>query len=87
MTNLILITRRNCEACSIMLHNVADVLDETNTEVTLRVRHSESLNVDTLIELNIKNFPTILIKQDGKEVGRLEGTYPVDYIKEIINKL
>jgi Thioredoxin. len=87
MTNLILITRRNCEACSIMLHNVADVLDETNTEVTLRVRHSESLNVDTLIELNIKNFPTILIKQDGKEVGRIEGTYPVDYIKEIINKL
>lgn len=87
MTNLILITRRNCEACSIMLYNVADVLDETNTEVTLRVRHSESLNVDTLIELNIKNFPTILIKQDGKEVGRLEGTYPVDYIKEIINKL
>lgn len=87
MTNLIFITRRNCEACSIMLHNVADVLDETNTEVTLRVRHSESLNVDTLIELNIKNFPTILIKQDGKEVGRLEGTYPVDYIKEIINKL
>lgn len=87
MTNLILITRRNCEACSIMLHNVADVLDETNTEVTLRVRHSESLNVDTLIELNIKNFPTILIKQNGKEVGRLEGTYPVDYIKEIINKL
>lgn len=87
MTNLILITRRNCEACSIMLHNVADVLDETNTEVTLRVRHSESLNVDTLTELNIKNFPTILIKQDGKEVGRLEGTYPVDYIKEIINKL
>lgn len=87
MTNLILITRRNCEACSIMLHNVADILDETNTEVTLRVRHSESLNVDTLIELNIKNFPTILIKQDGKEVGRLEGTYPVDYIKEIINKL
>lgn len=87
MTNLILITRRNCEACSIMLHNVADVLDETNTEVTLRVRHSESLNVDTLIELNIKNFPTILIKQDGKEVSRLEGTYPVDYIKEIINKL
>lgn len=87
MTNLILITRRNCEACSIMLHNVADVLDETNTEVTLRVRHSESLDVDTLTELNIKNFPTILIKQDGKEVGRLEGTYPVDYIKEIINKL
>lgn len=87
MTNLILITRRNCEACSIMLHNVADVLDETDTEVTLRVRHSESLDVDTLTELNIKNFPTILIKQDGKEVGRLEGTYPVDYIKEIINKL
>ena len=87
MTNLILITRRNCEACNIMLHNVADVLYETNTEVTLRVRHSESLSIDTLTELNIKNFPTILIKEDGKEVGRLEGTYPVDYIKEVINKL
>lgn len=86
MNNLILITRRNCEACTIMLHNLADALDEVVNEVTLRVRHVESISTDTLSELNIKAYPTLLIKKEGKEIARLEGTFPKDYLIDVISK-
>lgn len=87
MNKIELITRRNCEACTIMLHNIADVLDETNIELTVKVVPISAININILPELNIKAYPTLIIKKDGKEVARLEGTFPKDYLIEVINKL
>lgn len=87
MSKIELITKRNCEACTIMLHNIADILDEMNTELSVKVIPISTININILSELNIKAYPTLLIKKDGKEVARLEGTFPKEYLIEVINKI
>lgn len=87
MSKIELITKRNCEACTIMLHNIADVLDEVNTEITIKVVPVSTINIDVLSELNIKAYPTLIIKKDNKEIARLEGTFPKEYLIEVINKI
>lgn len=87
MNNIEIIIRRNCEACLIMMHNMADVLDEVNTEISVKVIVVSSVNIDMLSELNIKSYPTLIIKRDNKEIGRLEGTFSKEYLIEVINKI
>lgn len=87
MSKIELITRRNCEACTIMLHNIADALDETTNDITLKVIHAESLSDKEIIDMNIKRFPTTIIKENNVEVARLEGTYTESYLIDVINKI
>ena len=44
---------------------------------------------DILLEavLDVKVYPTIVILDNFKEIATLEGTYPKEYIKNILNKL
>lgn len=87
MSKIELITRRNCEACTIMLHNIVEVLDEINTEITIKVVPVSTININVLPELNIKAYPTLIIKKEGKEIARLEGTFSKEYLIEVINKI
>lgn len=87
MNKIELITRRNCEACNIMLHNLADILDESNAEITIKIIPVSTININILPELNIRAYPTLLIKKEGKEIARLEGTFSKEYLIEIINKI
>lgn len=87
MSKIELITRRNCEACTVMLHNLADVLNEVNAEITIKVVPVSTININILPELNIKAYPTLIIKKEDKEVARLEGTFPKKYLIEVINKI
>lgn len=87
MSKIELITKRNCEACSIMLHNIADVLDEVTNEITFRVIHIESLSVDEIESIGVSKFPTVIIKEHEKEVARIEGTYSKEYLMDVINKI
>lgn len=87
MSKIEFITRRNCEACTIMLHNIADALDELNAEITIKVIPVSTININVLPELNIKAYPTLIIKKEGKEIARLEGTFSKEYLIEVINKI
>ena len=57
--------------------------------VTLNIRNT---SLDDILRKEINKFPTtVIIKIDNdynrKELARLEGSFPSDYIKDIINKL
>jgi thioredoxin 1 len=43
-------------------------------------------NRDTVMELGIRNIPTLLLLKDGEEVGRLVGSVSKDKIVELINE-
>lgn len=82
-------TRDSCDACKIAIKNITDAINEANCDITLNIRNT---NLDDILRKEITKFPTTVItKVDNdykrKELARLEGSFPSDYIKDIINKL
>lgn len=82
-------TRDGCDACKIAIKNITDAINEANCDITLNIRNT---SFDDILNKEINNFPTtVIIKIDNnynrKELARLEGSFPSDYIKDIINKL
>lgn len=82
-------TRDGCDACKIAIKNITDAINETNCDITLNIRNT---NLDDILRKEITKFPTTVItKVDNdykrKELARLEGSFPSDYIKELIDKL
>lgn len=87
-------TRDGCDACKIAIKNITDAINEANCDITLNIRNT---NLDDILRKEITKFPTtvfptiVITKVDNdykrKELARLEGSFPSDYIKDIINKL
>lgn len=82
-------TRNGCDACKIAIKNITDAINEANCDIILNIRNT---NLDDILRKEITKFPTTVItKVDNdykrKELARLEGSFPNDYIKDIINKL
>jgi hypothetical protein len=80
-------TRDGCDACKIAIKNITDAINEANCDITLNIRNT---NLDDILRKEITKFPTTVItKVDNdykrKELARLEGSFPSDYIKDIIN--
>lgn len=82
-------TRDGCDACKIAIKNITDAINEANYDITLNIRNT---NLDDILRKEITKFPTTVItKVDNdykrKELARLEGSFPSDYIKELIETL
>lgn len=82
-------TKDGCDACKITIKNITEVINEANCDITLNICNT---NLDDILRKEITKFPTIVItKVDNdykrKELARLEGSFPSDYIKDIISKL
>lgn len=75
-----------CDACKIAIKNITEVINEVNCDITLNIRNT---NLNDILRKEINKFPTIVIINinNRKELARLEGSFPSDYIKDIINKL
>lgn len=81
--------RNGCDACKIAIKNITEAINEANCDITLNIRNT---SLDDILRKEINKFPTtVIIKVDNdynrKELARLEGSFPSDYIKDIINKL
>jgi hypothetical protein len=82
-------TRDGCDACKIAIKNITDAINEANCDITLNIHNT---NLDDILRKEITKFPTTVITKvdndyNRKELARLEGSFPNDYIKDIINKL
>lgn len=75
-----------CDACKIAIKNITEAINEANCDITLNIRNT---NLNDILRKEINKFPTIIIINinNRKELARLEGSFPSDYIKDIINKL
>ena len=79
-------TRDGCDACKIAIKNITDAVNEASCDVTLNIRKISE------VATSIKKFPTTIIYKETlshelKELARLEGSFPSEYIKDIIDKL
>ena len=74
-------TRDGCDACKIAIKNITDAINEANCDITLNIRNT---NLDDILRKEITKVDN---DYKRKELARLEGSFPSDYIKDIINKL
>lgn len=79
-------TRDGCDACKIAIKNITDAINEASCNITLNIRKISE------VATSIKKFPTTIIYKETlshelKELVRLEGSFPSEYIEDIIDKL
>lgn len=79
-------TRDGCDACKIAIKNITDAINEASCDITLNIKKISE------VATSIKKFPTIIIYKETlshelKELARLEGSFPSEYIEDIIDKL
>ena len=94
MIKIVLIIKEDCPACSIVKRVITQAINKIDCEITLKIINSSNVNVNSY---KVKVFPTtIFYKNVGsdvnedylfKEIARLEGSFPIDYLNKIIDKL
>lgn len=78
---------RNCTACGVMSNIILNAVNESGIDVNIKFRNSENYTKEQLDNLNINSYPTTIIKENDKEVARLVGTYPVEYVIGVLEKV
>lgn len=80
--------KSECDACKIAIKSITNAVNEASCDITLNIRKISEVAVAT----SIKKFPTTIIYKETlshelKELARLEGSFPSEYIEDIIDKL
>jgi len=80
--------KSECDACKIAVKSITNAVNEVSCDITLNIRKISEVAVAT----SIKKFPTTIIYKETlshelKELARLEGSFPSEYIEDIIDKL
>lgn len=80
--------KSECDACKIAVKSITNAVNEASCDITLNIRKISEVAVAT----SIKKFPTTIIYKETlshelKELARLEGSFPSEYIEDIIDKL
>lgn len=75
-----------CIACKVMQDIILNIVNNINKDLVLKIRNADNYTKEQLSNLNISSYPTTIIKEHDKEIARLVGTYPLDYVKNVINK-
>ena len=94
MIKIVLIIKEDCPACSIVKRVITQAINKIDCEITLKIINSSNVNINSY---KVKVFPTtIFYKNVGsgvnesylfKEIARLEGSFPIDYLNKVIDKL
>ena len=94
MIKIVLIIKEDCPACSIVKKVITQVINKIDCEITLKIINSSNVNINSY---KVKVFPTtIFYKNVGtdvsecylfEEITRLEGSFPIDYLNKVIDKL
>lgn len=94
MIKIVLIIKEDCPACSIVKRVITEAINKIDCEVTFKIVNGSNLNINSY---KVKVFPTtIFYKNIGsdinegylfKEIARLEGSFPIDYLNKVIDKL
>ena len=100
MIKIVLIVKENCVACDIVKKVILDATEQIDTDVIIKVVKN---NDDDIVTHGVKVFPTTVFYKYDKtchtynrstvagqgwlEISRLEGSFPIDYLNRVIDKL
>lgn len=85
MIKIVLIVKENCVACDIVKRVITQAINKAETDISLKTIMSNPVDDDYYM---IKKYPTTLfLDKSGMCLARLEGSFPIDYLNRVINKL
>ena len=85
MIKIVLIVKENCVACDIVKRVITQAVNKAETDISLRTIMSNPVDDDHYM---IKKYPTTLfLDKSGMCLARLEGSFPIDYLNRVINKI
>lgn len=87
MIKILFYTKEDCDACRIMNNILLNSINDVSEEISFKKITKKKYDSYEFPKREIKVFPTVIILDDFKEIAKLEGTYPEDYIIKIIDKL
>ena len=85
MIKIVLIVKENCVACDIVRRVITQAINKAETDISLKTIMSNPVDDDYYM---IKKYPTTLfLDKSGMCLARLEGSFPIDYLNRVINKI
>ena len=100
MVKIVIVTRNDCIACDVVKKVILDATEKIDTDVIIKVVKN---NDDDIVTHGVKVFPTTVFYKYDKtchtynrctvagqgwlEIARLEGSFPIDYLNKVIDKL
>ena len=85
MIKIVLIVKENCVACDIVRRVITQAINKAETNISLRTIMSNPVDDNYYM---IKKYPTTLfLDKSGMCLARLEGSFPIDYLNKVINKI
>lgn len=94
MIKIVLIIKEDCPACSIVKKVITEAINKIDCDITFKIINGSNININCY---NVKVFPTTIFYRDVNivkmgppvynEIARLEGSFPIDYLNKVIDKL
>ncbi len=95
MVKIVLLIKEDCPACTIVKKVITQAINNINCDITFRVLSNKGFRAESY---NVKVFPTTIFYKtksakntifegNFEEIARLEGSFPIDYLNKIIDKL
>ena len=100
MIRIVIVVKPDCVACDIVKKVVLKAIQKIDTEITLNVCKNNDENIATH---KVKVFPTTIFYKYDKdchtcngytvggqgwlEIARLKGSFPIDYLNRVIDKI
>ena len=80
MIKIIVIVRDDCIACNVVKKVISQAINNIDTEITLKITKDGE-------QYNPKVYPTTIFEKNNKKIAKLEGSFPIDYLNKVIDKL
>lgn len=86
MIKIVLIVKEDCVACDIVKRVITQAINKAETDISLKTIMSNPIDDERYM---IKKYPTTLFFKDKSNISlaRLEGSFPIDYLNKVIDKL
>ena len=95
MVKIVLIIKEDCPACTIVKKVITQAINNIDCDISFRILSNKGFWAETY---NVKVFPTTIFYKtksakdtifegNFEEIARLEGSFPIDYLNKVIDKL
>lgn len=86
MIKIVLIIKEDCLACDIVKRVITQAINKAEIDIILKTIISNPIDDDYYM---IKKYPTTLFFKNKSNISlaRLEGSFPIDYLNKVIDKI
>jgi thioredoxin 1 len=68
-----------CGPCRVLANTLKNAIEVKSIDI--------EQDMETAIQYNIRNVPTLVFLRDGKEVHRVSGTIPIEKYNDIVTEI